>query len=98
MVQHVVYLVKCYDISSKLVVNTDQTGTHLMPTWGIRTWEEKGTKSVAVVEQEDKRHVIAAVSSSATRDMLPFQVIFIGIIRKSLLPMNNNRKLCGNIG
>jgi hypothetical protein len=98
MAQHVAYLVKCYNIPFELVINTDQTGLHLMPKWGTKTWEEKGTKSVAIIGQGDKRQVTVAVSSSSAGDILPFQVIFTRTTRKSLPLMNKGRKLCENAG
>jgi hypothetical protein len=98
MAQRVAYLVKYYNIPFELVVNTDQTGIHLMPTGGTKTWEEKRAKSVAVVGQEDKRQVTVAVSSSSAGDILPFQVIFTRTTKKSLPPMNKGRRLCENAG
>jgi hypothetical protein len=40
------YLVKFYSIPSCLVVNNDQTRIHLIPTFGEKTWENKGTKHI----------------------------------------------------
>jgi hypothetical protein len=77
LAQRVAYLVKCYNMPLELVINTDQIGIHFMPTWGTKTEEEKGAKSVVVVGQEDKRRVAIAILSSSTKDMLPFQVVFI---------------------
>jgi hypothetical protein len=86
-------LVKCYNVPPELVVNTDQISIHLMPIGEIRTWEEKGAKSMVVVGQDDKRQVTVAVSSSAG-DILLFKVIFTGTIRKILPPMNVDCKFC----
>jgi hypothetical protein len=41
MAQRVAYLVKCYNVPQELVVNTDQTGIHLMPT-GDKDMGRKG--------------------------------------------------------
>jgi hypothetical protein len=98
MAQCVAYLVKCYNMPLELVVDTDQIGIHLMLARGTRTWEEKGSKSVIVVGQEDKRQVIEVVSSSSTWHILPFQVIFTRITKKCLPPMNTGQKLCKNVG
>jgi hypothetical protein len=68
----VAYLVKFYNIPFELVVNTDKTKIRLMPMGGTNTWEEKGTKRVALVGQKDKRQVVVAVSSSLAGDILPF--------------------------
>ena len=64
MTQRIAYLVKCYNVPCELVVNTDKTGIHLVPTGGTRTWEVRGSKHVAVTGIEDKRQVTVAVSSS----------------------------------
>jgi hypothetical protein len=61
------YLAKSYNKPYELMVNTDQTGIHLIQIRGIRTWKEKGAKSVAVIGQ-----VTATILSSSVGDMLPF--------------------------
>ena len=96
MAQHVAYFVKCYNIPFELVDNTDQTGIHLMPTKGTKTWEEKGTKSVAVVGQENKRQVNVVVSSSSAGWYSSLPSDFTRTTKKSLLPMNEGRRLCEN--
>ena len=98
MTQRIAYLVKCYNVPCELVVNTDQTGIHLVPTGGTKTWEEKGSKHVAVIGIEDKRQVTVAVSSSLSGNILPFQVIFTGTTTRSLPPMNQGRKKCEEAG
>jgi hypothetical protein len=40
----------------------DQTGIHLIPTGGARTWAEKGSKHVLIHGQEDKRQITMYVS------------------------------------
>jgi hypothetical protein len=55
MSQRVAYLVKAHSIPPELVVNTDQTGIHLVPTGGAHTWALKGSKHVLVHGIEDKR-------------------------------------------
>jgi hypothetical protein len=71
-----------------MVVNTDQTGIHLVPTGGAHTWDEKGTKHVKVHGMEDKRQITVAVSSSAVGTLLPFQVIFTRTTNRTLSPSN----------
>ena len=41
MAQRCAYLVKVHNIPKELVVNSDQTGIHLVPTGGSKTWETK---------------------------------------------------------
>jgi hypothetical protein len=41
MAERCAYLVKIHNIPEELVVNTDQTGVHLVPTGGARIWEKK---------------------------------------------------------
>ena len=76
MAQRIAYLVKCYNVPCELVVNTDQTRIHLVPTSGTETWKKKGSKHVAVIEIEDKRQVTVTVSSSLSSNILHFQVFF----------------------
>jgi len=44
----VAYLAKVYGIPSSLVVNSDQTGIHLVPAAGGKTWDAKGSKDVKI--------------------------------------------------
>jgi hypothetical protein len=94
MSQRIAYLIKSYSIPDSMVINTDQTGIHLIPTGGAHTWDKKGTKHVKVHGMEDKRQVIVTVSSSAAGTLLPFQVIFIGTTNRTLPPLNSGRREC----
>jgi hypothetical protein len=98
MAQRVAYLSKLHDIPPSLVVNTDQTGMHLVPTGGSRTWEKKGSKHVSVHGKEDKRQVTVVVSSTAEGVLLPFQVVFTGTTFKSLHKFNDGRRICEELG
>jgi hypothetical protein len=98
MAQRVAYLSKLHDIPPSLVVNTDQTGMHLVPTGGSRTWEKKGSKHICVHGKEDKRQVTVVVSSTAEGILLPFQVVFTGTTFKSLPKMNDGRQTCEALG
>ena len=79
MAQRCAYLIKVHNIPESLVVNSDQTDIHLVPTGGARTWNTKGIKQVRVNGLEDKRQVTVVVSSAATGEVLPFQVVFQGL-------------------
>jgi hypothetical protein len=67
----ITYLVKLYSIPSCLVVNTNQTGIHLVPTSREKTWENKRSKHIQVLGVEDKKEVILVVSSTTNGNMLP---------------------------
>jgi len=64
MTYHVIYVVKAYNIPPSLVVNSDETSIHLVPTARECTWESKGSKHIHVLGIEDKRQVTMVVSSS----------------------------------
>jgi hypothetical protein len=98
MAQRAAYLVKAHSIPPELMVNSDQTGIHLIPTGGARTWAEKGSKHVLVHGQDDKRQITVSVSSSAAGDLLPFQAIFTGTTYRCLPPQNEGRELCEEAG
>ena len=92
MAQRCAYLVKIHNIPKALVVNSDQTGIHLVPTGGSRTWETKGAKHIKVHGTEDKHQVTVTVSSAANGHCLPFQVIFQGTTTKTLPKLEGGRK------
>jgi hypothetical protein len=78
------FLVHSYGIPAALAVNMDQTGMHLVPTGGSRTYEKKGRKEIAVTGTEDKRQITIVVSSAADGTTLPPQLIFPGKTARSL--------------
>ena len=80
----IAYLVKVYDILLYLVINSDQTGIHLVPSAGGRTWDVKGVKDVKILGLEDKRQITCVVSSNASGELLPPQLIFIGTTNRCL--------------
>jgi hypothetical protein len=90
--------VKAHSIPPELVVNTDQTGIHLVPTGGAHTWVLKGSKNVLVHGNEDKRQITVSVSSTAAGGLLPFQVVFTGLTQRSLPPRNSGRIGCEDAG
>ena len=94
MAQNAAFLVKAYSIPTEIFVNIDQTGIHLIPTSGARSWAKRGSKHVLVHEMEDKRQVTVLVFSSANGNILPFQVVFTGTTDKSLPPRNTSRLQC----
>jgi hypothetical protein len=73
----VAYLVKAYYIPLTLVMNNNQTIIHLEPNGGEKTWEPKRTKHVQMLHLENTRQIIMTVSSSATWDLPPPQIVFI---------------------
>jgi hypothetical protein len=98
MAQRCAYLIKVHNIPQSLVVNSDQTGIHLVPTGGARTWDTKGIKQVRVHGLEDKRQVTVVVSSAATGEVLPFQVVFQGLTSRALPPLNDGKRECVDCG
>jgi hypothetical protein len=98
MAQRCACLVKIHSIPQSLVVNIDQTGIHLVPTGGSRTWEEKNSKFVRVHGVDDKRQITEAASSAANGQVLPFQVIFQDLTSRILPPMNQGRQTCEDAG
>ena len=51
------FLVRRHDIPPALVVNFDQTGIHLVPTAGGRTYAPTGKKEICLIGQDDKRQM-----------------------------------------
>jgi hypothetical protein len=94
MAQRCTYLVKVYIISKELIVNFDQTGIHLVPIEGSKTWETKITKHVKVYGTENKRHITVTFSLAVDGCCLPFQVIFQGTTTKSLPKLEGGREKC----
>ncbi|KII82827.1 hypothetical protein PLICRDRAFT_70158, partial [Plicaturopsis crispa FD-325 SS-3] len=58
-------------------VNIDQTNVIYQPA-NSRTFEEVGSKQIAVVGQEEKRAFTLVVGVSGSGDLLPFQAIYAG--------------------
>jgi hypothetical protein len=98
MAQRCAYLVKIHNIPQSLVVNTDQTRIHLVPTRGSRTWEEKNSKFVRIHGIGDKRQITVAASSAANGQVFHFQVIFQGLTSRTLPTMNQGRQTCEDAG
>jgi len=92
MAYKVVDLVKAYSIPPTFVVNNGQNGIHVVLNGAERTWEPKGTKDMQVLGPEDKRQITTVVSSSATRDLLPPQIVFTNRTTLKSLPPNNQGK------
>ena len=98
MAQRTAYLVKAHSIAPELVINTDQTGIHLVPAGGARIWAEKGSKHVQILGMEDKRQITVSVFSSVARNLLHFQLVFRGTTNRSLPPRNEGRQMCEDVG
>ena len=94
----VAYLAKVYGIPSSLVVNLDQTGIHLVPAAGGKTWNVKGTKDVKILGMEDKRQITCVVSSSASEELLPIQTIFTGRPTRCLPKQSDENVKCMEAG
>jgi hypothetical protein len=94
MSYRVAYLVKLYSIPRELIINTDQTGIHLVPIGGSHTWERRGAKDVKFLGIEDKRQITACVSSSTSGDLLPLQLVFTGTTPRCLPKINTGQTSC----
>ncbi len=94
MAYRVAYLAKAYDIPPPLNVNNDQISIYLVPTVGKCTWESRGSKHIHVFGIENKWQVTMVVSSFVARILLPLQIIFIGIIARTLPPNNQRKAMC----
>ena len=68
---------KVYNLPIYLVINSDQRNIHLVPSIEERTWDVKEVKDVKILGLEDKRQIICVVSSTASGEFLPLQLIFI---------------------
>lgn len=77
----------CTIFHASFYVNIDQTNIVYQPA-NTATYEEVGSKQVAVIGQEEKRAFTVVVGISASGDALPFQVIYCGKTARSL-PMKN---------
>lgn len=51
------FAVRKHKVPPELVVNFDQTGIHIVPLAGARTYAEKGSRHVALLGQDDKRQI-----------------------------------------
>ncbi|KAG1837853.1 hypothetical protein DFJ58DRAFT_862112 [Suillus subalutaceus] len=73
----------CAIFDASFYVNIDQTNIVYQPA-NTATYEEVGSKQVAVIGQEEKRAFTMVVGISASGDALPFQVIYCGKTARSL--------------
>ncbi|KAH7905739.1 hypothetical protein BJ138DRAFT_964080, partial [Hygrophoropsis aurantiaca] len=73
--------------SAAFYVNIDQTNVVYQPT-NSRTYEQVGSKQVAIIGQEEKRAFTLVVGISAAGDLLPFQAIYCGKTKRSLPSAN----------
>jgi hypothetical protein len=90
----VAYLMKAYYIPLALVMNNDQTRVHLEPNGGERIWEPKRTKHVQVLCLEAMRQITMTISSNATWDLPPAQIVFTGTTSRTFPPNNQRKKNC----
>jgi hypothetical protein len=65
------------------LVNMDQTYFHLQPT-STSTFEEVGSKQVAVIGKEEKRAATLQAAVSGNGDVLPYHIIYKGKTTASL--------------
>ena len=85
MAQRIAAAMELHAVHPSLVINLDQTGVRLVPS-GRWSYEERGSKAVAIVGAEDKRQFTACVASSLDGELLPLQLIFAGKTARCLPP------------
>lgn len=94
----VAYNIKEHDIPSELFVNTDQTQFMYAPGSKL-TWTKTGSKQVSIVGLDDKRAVTLVVSIANNGDLLPFQVVYKGVLDTSKpSPQTPKHKECMDAG
>ena len=77
-------------IPPTLIVNLDQAGIAIVPM-GRYKWAKRGSKSVPMVGQEDKRQITIVPAISAAGTAVGMQVIFQGKTERSL-PVGEGRR------
>jgi hypothetical protein len=70
-------LCKTEGIPPELVCNIDQMAVHLRPSTE-QTYEVKGVKEVKCLRKDDKRQITTVVSSTASGELVPLQLVFQG--------------------
>jgi hypothetical protein len=86
---------KVYNIPSiKLVVNSDQTCVHPIPTTRKKTWENERPKHIQDLRVENKKQITMVVSSTPNTFLLPLQIVFISIIHHCLPLFNDGKDKC----
>ena len=83
MAMRIAWIIDRFRIPSSLVLNADQTGI-VYVTSGSKTWDERGSKQVAVVKQDEKRQFTLMPTITASGKVLPSQAIFKGTSDRSL--------------
>lgn len=67
----------------QLIINYDQTGVYIRPNQS-QTFEERGSKQVSVVGNDEKRAYTLGVASTADGTLLPLEQVWSGSTAKSL--------------
>jgi hypothetical protein len=91
MAYWVVYLMKVYNITLALIVNSEQKNIHLIPTTRERIWESKGSKHIQVLGVENKRQITMVVFLATNGFLLPLQIVLIETIHHYLPPSNEGK-------
>jgi hypothetical protein len=90
MAFRVATLCKTEGIPPELVCNLDQTAIHFRPSTE-QTYEVKGVKEVKCLGKDDKRQITAVVSSTASGELVPLQLVFQGKT-KAVVPKDEDAK------
>ncbi|KAF8604335.1 hypothetical protein BDV93DRAFT_440797, partial [Ceratobasidium sp. AG-I] len=83
MAMRIAWIIDHFRIPASLVLNADQTGI-VYVTSGSKTWDERGSKQVAVVNKDEKRQFTLMPTITASGKVLPSQAIFKGTSIRTL--------------
>ncbi len=90
MAFRVATLCKTEGIPPELVCNSDQTAVHLRLSTE-QTYEVKGVKEVKCLGKDDKRQITAVISSTASGELVPLQLVFQGKM-EAVVPKDEDAK------
>ena len=83
-----------HNTSPYLVINSNQTGIHLIQSARRRTLNVKGLKDVKIIGLEDKKQIICIISSNALGELLPSQLVCTCTTNRSLLKYTEAKTRC----
>ncbi|KAK9824776.1 hypothetical protein WJX74_007943 [Apatococcus lobatus] len=73
-----------HKVPTAFVCNFDQTGMHVVPVGGGRTYAAKSSKQISLTGPDDKRQITGVPLIFADGEIGPMQLIFRGTIERSI--------------